>query len=169
LPSEDREVTFAALRLPLEVQVVGVERLPDPQAKALAQELNNEAWHLVTGPLDLRDPNKRALKLIRQALEHDPGNTTYLNTLGVVQYRNGQYKEALATLEKSLAGGKGQSDGFDLYFLAMCHVRLGDRVKAKDCFDRAVRWHSKQKGLTAHDAQDLKAFRAEAEALLKGP
>lgn len=47
--------------------------------------LNNQAWHLVTGPPGLRDP-KRALELIRSAIAKQPNNSTYLNTLGVAEY-----------------------------------------------------------------------------------
>jgi serine/threonine protein kinase/WD40 repeat protein len=93
-----------------------------------ARRQNDEAWHLVTGPADKRDP-VRALRLIRQALQGDPDNPHLWNTLGVVQYRNGQVKEAVATLNKSLAAGNGQSDAFDLFFLALCHAKLGDRAK----------------------------------------
>jgi serine/threonine protein kinase/WD40 repeat protein len=166
LPPADRDASGVS-RLPLDVQIAGVRWPADPQKRALAQELNNEAWLLVTGPLDRRDPNKRALSLIRQALENDPGNTTLLNTLGVVQYRNGLYKEAIATLEKSLAAGKGESDASDFFFLAMCHARLGDTTKAKDCFDRAVEWQSRRKDLNRQQVEELKAFRAEAEQVLR--
>jgi tetratricopeptide (TPR) repeat protein/WD40 repeat protein len=136
-------------------------KLRDPTA------LNKEAWQLVTGPAGQRDP-ARALELIQAAVKQQPGNAMFLNTLGVVQYRNGRYEEALATLEKSLAAGKGQYDAFDLFFLAMCHAKLGDPAKAMDCFDRAVRWRDGQKGLSAAWVEELRAFRAEAEVLLKG-
>ena len=128
--------------------------------------MNNEAWHLVTGPADKRDP-VRALKLIEQALQDVPDEPLYLNTLGVVQYRNGQCKQALDTLEKSLAASKGESDAFDLFFLAMCHAKLGDALKAKKCFDDAVKWWNDRKELPAQWVAELNAFRAEAEVCLQ--
>ncbi len=127
--------------------------------------LNNQAWHLVTGS-GQRDP-ARALELIARAIKRRPNDPTFLNTLGVVQYRNGNYAKALVTLEKSLAAGAGRSDAFDLYFLAMCHARLGDPTQAKDCFARAVKWTAAQKNLPPQYAEELKAFRAEAEELLR--
>ena len=133
-----------------------------------ATTLNNQAWQLVTGAEKLRDP-ARALTLIQQALQREPNNAHYLNTLGVVQYRNGQYSEAVITLEKSLAMSKGESDAFDLFFLAMCHAKLGDNARAKECFNRAVRWMEAKKNLDAAHAQELKAFRAEAEEVLQLP
>ncbi|HKI37161.1 MAG TPA: protein kinase [Gemmataceae bacterium] len=128
--------------------------------------LNNQAWRLVTGPEGARDP-ARALGLIQKALEREPDNPLLLNTLGVAEYRNRQYAAAVVTLDKSLAASKGRSDGFDLYFLAMCHARLGDPARAKDCFDRAVKWTEALKDPPPHYVEELRNFRAEAEEVLK--
>jgi serine/threonine protein kinase/WD40 repeat protein/tetratricopeptide (TPR) repeat protein len=128
--------------------------------------LNNQAWRLVTAPKGQRDP-VRALALIQKAIAREPDNDVFLNTLGVVQYRNGQYAAAVLNLEKSLDIGKGRSDGFDLFFLAMCHAKLGEAARAKDCFDRAVKWRETQKNLSHRWAEELKAFRAEAEEVLR--
>src|SRR5262249_4440216 len=117
--------------------------------------LNNRAWRLVTGPASERDP-KKALELIRKAIELEGDEALYLNTLGVALYRNGRWTEAIAALEKSLALGKGKSDAFDLYFLAMCHARVGEGDKAKQYFDRAVTWVGMQKNLEQREVEELK-------------
>jgi WD40 repeat protein len=153
---------------PIEVKVVGAELKTIAPASRDPMALNNLAWSLVTGPADRGYP-VRALKLIEEAVKQQPENALFLNTLGVVRYRNGQYAQAVATLEKSLNAGKGQSDAFDLFFLAMCHAKLGARDKAKDCFDRAVKWTEGKKGLSPQHVEELKTFRAEAEAALRAP
>jgi tetratricopeptide (TPR) repeat protein len=130
--------------------------------------VNNRAWVLATGPKAQRDA-VLAARLAAFSVALEPGDQVRLNTLGVALYRVGKFTEAIATLEKSLAAGKGQFDAFDLVFLAMAHHRLGHRPKARDCYDRAVRWVAAQNGLAAEDAQQLADFRAEAEAVLAGP
>jgi hypothetical protein len=146
---------------PLEVKVAeAVASTPrDPTS------LNNFAWRLVTGPAEQRDP-ARALQLIREALVKEPANVLFLNTLGIAQYRSGQYAAAAATLEKSLAIPKGERDAFNLFFLAMCHARLGDPDKARDCYDRAVKWWGEKKDLSTQHVAELTAFQTEAKTVL---
>jgi serine/threonine protein kinase/WD40 repeat protein/tetratricopeptide (TPR) repeat protein len=126
---------------------------------------NNLAWLLLKAP---QEPGavQEALRHARQAVDLAADQPHYLNTLGVALYRSGQAAEAVPVLEKSLAAGEGLSDAFDLFFLAMCHARLGDAAKAKDCFDRAVKWCDERNDLPPDQAGELNLFRAEAEALL---
>jgi tetratricopeptide (TPR) repeat protein len=137
-------------------------------AQADAAQLNDVAWRLATGPPALRDP-ERAVSLAREAVAQSPGSAVCLATLGVALHRAGQYAEAIATLERSLAAGGGQSDGFGLFFLAMAHHRLGQTAQARDEYDRAVRWCRARKELPDAEAGELAGFRAEAESVLARP
>jgi serine/threonine protein kinase/WD40 repeat protein/tetratricopeptide (TPR) repeat protein len=131
----------------------------DPRA------LNNGAWTYATAPIEERDP-ERAVVLARRAVALAPGQQLSLNTLGVALYRASQYAEAVSILEQSLAAGKGESDAFDLFFLAMAHYRLGHADHARACFDRAVRWWGERKNLPAQYIPELTSFRAEAAMVL---
>ncbi len=140
-----------------------------PQVRELlAQCCNNHAWLLATGHPSHQDLD-RALKLSLRAVELTPGQQIYLNTRGVVLYRAGHYAEAVTVLDKSLEAGDGQFDGFDLFFQAMAHHRLGHRQEARGCLDRAIQWMSHPGPLAGDQAKELAAFRAEAESVLAGP
>jgi eukaryotic-like serine/threonine-protein kinase len=134
----------------------------------LALGCNNRAWEIGNGPAPQRD-FERALALARRAVDLNPDSGTCLNTMGVVLYRAGRYDEAIAMLERSRAANRGAFDGFDLFFLAMAHQRLGHRAEARDGFDRAVRWMRQPGNLVAEQVRELEAFRAEAEAVLTEP
>jgi tetratricopeptide (TPR) repeat protein len=137
-------------------------------AEFLAVCCNNLAWELANAPAPHRDLD-RALAMIRRALAAAPDEAGLLNTLGVIHYRAGRHAEAIATLRRSLPAGRGLTDGFDLFFLAMAHHRLGHREEARACYDRALRWLRDHQNRDEPSARDLAAFRAEAEAVLAGP
>jgi tetratricopeptide (TPR) repeat protein len=123
----------------------------------------------VTGPKARRDP-RRALPLVETARKLNPESWETYNTLGVTLYRLGRYPEAVAALETSLRHRNSQLVAFDLYFLALCQHRLGAKVKAKEYFESAVRSHEQNdKNLGADKRAELRAFRAEAEALSEEP
>jgi serine/threonine protein kinase/WD40 repeat protein/Tfp pilus assembly protein PilF len=126
---------------------------------------NNLAWLLLAGPKELRDA-KAALPPARKAVELEPQTALYLNTLGVALYRNSEYAEAIPVLEKSLAASHGDSDGFDLFFLAMCHHGLGKTDKAKECFERASKWMNEKRDIPSHWLAELAEFQAEAKGVL---
>jgi serine/threonine protein kinase/WD40 repeat protein len=88
------------------------------------------------------------------------------NTLGIVYYRLGDFAKARAILEQSLAADR-PSAAADLFFLAMCHARLGNAAAARDHFDRAATAADKRAADLAVEYRDeLKAFRAETETML---
>jgi WD40 repeat protein len=129
---------------------------------------NNLAWLLVTAPEAHRNLDE-ALEHARRAVELEPGEQVSLNTLGVILYRTGRFAEAIETLEKSLAAGKGQLAAFDLFFLAMAHHRLGHVDQARARFDEAKNWmETHRKTLSPGHLKELTDFRAEAEAVLAG-
>jgi tetratricopeptide (TPR) repeat protein len=130
---------------------------------------NNLAWLLLTGPKELRD-SAQALVEARKAVELEPWQWSYSNTLGVALYRNEKFAEAIPALERSLREQRGQADAFDLFFLAMCHHRLDDAARAKDCHERGKQWFQKHKGkLSARWVAELAAFQAESESVLAQP
>jgi WD40 repeat protein/Tfp pilus assembly protein PilF len=130
---------------------------------------NDLAWLYVTGPENLRNPT-RALTLAKKANALRPKHWYFLNTLGVTYYRLGKYSEAVENLESSLRDSQAQAGAFDLFFLSMCHARLGDSAKATDCYDRAVKWVGEHQGqLSSEWAEELRNFRAEADAVLAKP
>jgi WD40 repeat protein/tetratricopeptide (TPR) repeat protein len=139
-------------------------------ARNRPRELNHAAWQLVKRPATLQDA-RQALELAQQAVQLDR-RSMYLNTLGVAQYRNGLLQEARATLEESLAASKGETDAFDLYFLAMCHHRLGQVDQAKACFAQAEKWVRDNPERIAQNpdwANELQDFQREAQEVMSKP
>src|SRR5262249_10570345 len=102
-PALDPEVRAAALAL--------AETWPES-----ASTLNEAAWPLVKLPSRPEADFRRGLRLAEQACQLEPGNSPYhrlyLNTLGVAQYRAGQYEKARATLTQSnqLNGNRSPED-----------------------------------------------------------
>jgi serine/threonine protein kinase/WD40 repeat protein len=130
---------------------------------------NNLAWLLLTAPDDVRNPQE-ALPLARQAVELASNETLYQNTLGVALYRTGHFADAVEALETSLCESKGASDAFDLFFLAMCHHRLGDTGEATDCRDRAKLWFNQHRGkLPVAWVAELMEFQSEADRVFAQP
>jgi tetratricopeptide (TPR) repeat protein len=86
-------------------------------------------------------------------------------------YRVGKHAEALAALEKSLSGNASDGvEAIDLYFLTICHYRLGDKAKAVECFERAMELHERNAArLPKERLEELKQHRTEAKTLLVRP
>jgi tetratricopeptide (TPR) repeat protein len=119
---------------------------------------NKLAWFLTDcRDLRFRDPG-RALVLAQKAVTLTRGeNGDYLNTLGVVQYRLGEWTAAVATLHRA-QHQRGEGDESDWLYLAMAHWKLNEKQQSLDCYDRAV------KLLSAFEYQPESSVRLRAEA-----
>jgi tetratricopeptide (TPR) repeat protein len=133
-----------------------------------ASDHNNLAWFLATHPdPKLRDPI-RAVALAKKAVAMAPKTGTFWNTLGAVQYRGGDWKGAVAALNKSMELDHGGS-AFDFFFLAMACERLGQKEQALQWYRQAVEWVEKNGPALAKNpqyAEELRRFRVEAADLL---
>jgi hypothetical protein len=125
------------------------------------------AWVLVEGEKKFRDP-ARALPLARRAVELAPDEPLCRNTLGVVYYRLGRWDEAIETLQAAARGNRDGLTAYDLFFLAMTYHQTGQADKARECYDQAVGWWHAQTRLAPHEVTELRAIRAEADAVLAG-
>jgi tetratricopeptide (TPR) repeat protein len=127
------------------------------------------AWVHVMGPPGLRSPDK-ALPLAERATQLAPGAAQNWQTLGTVHHRLGKAREALAALERGVGLKKGGATAHDLFVMAMCHRRLGDKARAEECYAKALRWQEENKGkLSPFQAEALGTLRAEAEAAVSKP
>jgi hypothetical protein len=143
------------------------------------QVLNNASWFVVRLPDCSPAAYRRALHLAEAAVELSRGDGNSLNTLGVAQYRVGDYAQAVKTLTESdginakvlrrfVWDKKPEPQGSvpaDLAFLAMGYFRLGDMEKARGFL-------SKLRAAVAAPGDPNRAesqqFLSEAELLIEG-
>jgi serine/threonine protein kinase/WD40 repeat protein len=132
----------------------------DPKS---AKPHNSLAWLLATCPDSRIRDSKRAVELAKKAIELASREGNHWNTLGVAHYRAGDWKPAIAALEKSNELLKGKELSSNAFFLAMAHWQLGNKDEARKWCDQALGWMVKNKS----QDEELRRFRAEAEGLLK--
>ncbi len=100
---------------------------------------NNLAWYLVEKPGSPQMELTQALEQIRVALAAEPDNPYFLNTLGVVQYRSGEFMEAQSALTraKSLQASAAETIE-DEYFLSMTFSKRGQRTRGLQALLRGL-------------------------------
>lgn len=107
----------------------------------------------------------RAIELGKECIELEPGEGEHWQNLGIAQYRAGDWKAAVSTLEKSIKLSQG-GDSFTFFFLAMASCQLGNMQEARKWYDQAIQWM--EKNTTNKLVNEvLRRKRAEAATLLK--
>jgi serine/threonine protein kinase/WD40 repeat protein len=151
-----------------DLQEIAKRDLPLPETLALlaAQQFNELARQFVTGRDSERHPDD-ALLLIRKAIRLTPDEWMLFNTQGIVYYRLGDYAESVNWLRRSLDQNNAERAALDLFFLAMCHAKLGARETAIDWYDRARRWMQEHgDGLQPSVTAELNSIQREADETL---
>ncbi|KAJ3062107.1 hypothetical protein HK102_008877, partial [Quaeritorhiza haematococci] len=144
---------------------------------SLAYRLDRLAWLLAHCPERGGRDTKAAVAKARRATELRPDVGSYWRTLALVQYRNADLAECLATLDRT-KGEAGELDATGWFVSAMAMHRLGRKDDARAAFGKAVEWLK----AALHQAEDdallrfefelmrpaLEALHREAEAVLEG-
>ncbi len=131
------------------------------KGKPSAEGLNNFAWAIVSRSGASVHSARLASEMAKKAVELNPQAGHMWNTLGIAQYRAGNWKDAIAALDQSRELRKG-GDGFNWFFLAMALWQLDSQEEARKWYDQAVVWMDKNQPKT----EELRRFRAEAEELM---
>ena len=123
--------------------------------------LNSAAWIIAAYDEPPVRDLARALAFAEKATKRTPDSQAYWNTLGVIQYRCGEWEKALGSFRKSVTLPSGENC-FNWLFLAMTEFQLGEHETASQWHQKAVR------ELERAPTQDkeLIRFRIEANAML---
>jgi tetratricopeptide (TPR) repeat protein len=132
--------------------------LPHDEQGEIANDL---AWYLVDCPAEALRAPAEAVGLARNAVKLAPEMGEYWNTLGVANYRAGEFQSAVIALSRSMELRSG-GDAADHFFLAMAYERLGDRKRARTWYDKAVQWMDQRSPQAEGDLR----YRAEASETL---
>lgn len=120
-----------------------------------ANALNYVGYTLAEEGKDL----DRAEKLVTQALEIEKDNGFFLDSLGWVLYKKGQYEKALPILERSVSLTQG--DAVIVEHLARVYLALKNNEKALQYFEQAL------DRLKRTNADSDAALRAEIEEIIQ--
>lgn len=110
----------------------------DPKSALL---LNNFSYSLAERGLQLQ----RALEMALQAVTAEPDNASYLDTLGWIYFKLGNYSDAEKYVGKAVETGKGSSVVVE--HLGDIYSKLGQKDKARATWQKALEMNSKNQAL----------------------
>ena len=168
-----------ACRAAVEEQEERVRTSPDREGavRCLAMRLDRLARVLAHCPDNRVRDTKGAISYARRATQVQPDGVNYWSTLGLVQYRNGDWRDSLAALDQvKIREGGWNAAGW--FLVAMNRQQLDRKVAAREAYRKGLEWieERKQQGEknpllrlqyeTMRPAID--ALRQEAERLIEG-
>lgn len=92
--------------------------------------MNNFAYNLSLQGEEL----DRALDLAEEAISYQPENAAYLDTIGWIYFKRGEYEEAREFIQRSVDTGESGPEVYE---------HLGDVHEALGNIDEAIRWWNK--------------------------
>ena len=94
--------------------------------------LNNFAYSLAERGIEL----DRALKMVQKAVDEEPENSSYLDTIGWVYYQKGEYDKALKYIEKAIEFDQNNATLLD--HLGDVYYKMGNSTKAVELWKEAL-------------------------------
>jgi tetratricopeptide (TPR) repeat protein len=94
--------------------------------------LNNLSYSLSERGIDL----DRCLKMAKTAVEKEPDNGAYLDTIGWIYYKLGKYEKAKDWIEKAV--GTGRISPVVLEHLGDIYLKLGNKAKAMENWTKSL-------------------------------
>ncbi|XZE17591.1 protein kinase domain-containing protein [Pirellulaceae bacterium SH449] len=126
-------------------------------------------WSCVLAPNAFVDYTQ-VIAMCRENHEKDPTDTRFVNALGAVFMRAGQYPEAKQSLEETLAASDPEKtlSTYYSYFLAMTHHHLGDQEASREWLQRANTLADEEVGKSPawNRRLTIELLRKEAEDLI---
>ena len=131
----------------------------------LVGPFNSLAWNLVRRSPARPDDAALAIRLSRKAVEWEPDQFVYWNTLGVAHYRAGEWSSAIDAINTSIKLNKGGT-AIDWLLLACTNYQQGNIAEARRLYDRAVELMPHRTGTDKARAADLDEFPNETVRVL---
>ncbi len=128
-----------------------------------AAELNGQWWPVVVSGDRTPAQLATALQFLEIAHKFAPDMASLTNTLGVAQLRNGQFEQAVPSLEKSLA--QHGPNPIDLASLAICYKQLDKSDEAEEAWTKLEELLQEQPDSYSNN-DEVQAFYAEAKTIL---
>jgi tetratricopeptide (TPR) repeat protein len=129
--------------------IIAIEKDPND-----ASALNNLAYMWI----EKGEKLDKALEYVKRALEIDPGNSAYLDSLGWALYKKKKYEEAVVELKKAIEAGADDPVMFD---------HMGDAFNKTKKYPEAIANWEKALGMDPQDPDEIKAKIDDAKKKLE--